>query len=346
MITTGQATREVTDWNYVINLKGKVSSVAYSYNHVGNEVWESYFMGRPFMMSGDKIEFFDPELNAMLATDVQNIEAIIDLERKRESDPGQPVPSMDGCIIKKNPLEAGLAEFGITLQKTDVPQRIKGKQYVLFLGNVLNHYPVEVQTRELGRIVANMHSGDIIIIQAVQMERPYIEVFYVKEQGARKSPERVRWINTSKLEVHYPDHRPDSWRQVHLKPVLDRIRSHLIDCLGRKEISPDWSLEKHQIIVNQYINLVFATFFRALPVEKTLRIAIREALRRLPSYLGPKGFPVFRDDEKDARGGALGLNPEPIVSDADLIKMMMASANVERTLVDNTNRRNEKTLKI
>jgi hypothetical protein len=80
-----------------------------------------------------------------------------------------------------------------------------------------------------------------------------------------------------------------------------------------------------------------------LPVEDTLRIAIREALRRIPSKGGLKGIPVFSDDEQDVYGGALGLNPEPIVSDADLIKMMMASANVERTLVDNINRRNKKT---
>jgi hypothetical protein len=45
------------------------------------------------------------------------------------------------------------------------------------------------------------------------------------------------------------------------------------------------------------------------------------ALRRLPSEGGPKGIPVFKDDAKDVYGGALGLDPSPIVSEADLIKL-------------------------
>lgn len=325
MISSKETIREVTDWHYVVDHKGKVASVAYSYNHYGNEVWEAYFMGRTFMVSGEKIEFFDPTLDDMLAPDVPKIEARIDLEMKRDSDPSQPGPSWDGYRMEKNPLEAGLAEFGITLQKADVPQRIEDRQNVLFLGNVLNHYPQDEQARELDRIASNMQEGDIVIVQVDEMEASSIEVLQVKGQGSQKTRERVRWINTSKLEVQKPAPGSGSWRQIHLKPGLERIVSRLIDCLGRTAISPEWSQKEHKVLIHQYISHVFRTFFRALPVEETLRIAIREALRRLPSEGGPKGIPVFKDDAKDAYGGALGLGPSPIVSEADLINMMSSS---------------------
>ncbi|HEX9136789.1 MAG TPA: hypothetical protein VF905_07565, partial [Nitrospirota bacterium] len=294
--------------------------IAYSYNHYGNEVWEPYFMGRVFMFSGEKIEFSDPRLDEMLAPDVQKIEAMID--------PSQLAPSCDGYTIERNPLEAGLAEFGITLQKTDVPQRIKDRQNVLFLGNVLNHYPQDEQARELDKIAANMEEGDIVIIQTDDVETPSIEVLHVRMQGAQKTRERVRWINTRKLEVQKPVRGPGSWRQISMEPGVKRMVSRLIDCLGRKVSSPEWSQEDHKVLVRQYISHVFATHFRALPVEETLRIAIREALRRLPSEGGPKGIPVFKDDAKDAYGGALGLDPSPIVSETDLMNMKMAPANM------------------
>ena len=153
------ATCEVKDWHFVVDRKGKVTSVAYSYHLHGNEVWEAYFMGRTFMYSGENVEFSDPKLDEMLAPDVRQIEARIDLERKRDGDPSQPAPSWDGYRMERNPLEAGLAEFGITLQKTDVPQRIKDRQNVLFLGNVLNHYPQDERARELDRIAAELPSG-------------------------------------------------------------------------------------------------------------------------------------------------------------------------------------------
>ena len=312
----------------MVDRKGKVSSVAYSYNLYGNEVWEAYFMGRTFMYSGEPVEFSDPKLNEMLAPDVQKIEARIDLERKRDSDPSQPGPSWDGYRMEKNPLDAGLAEFGITLQKTDVPQRIKDRQNVLFLGNVLNHYPQDEQARELDRIAANMEEGDIVIIQTDDVETPSIEVLHVRRQGAQKTRERVRWINTKKLEVQKPVRGSGSWRQIRVKPEVERMVSRLIECLGRKVSSPEWSQKNHRVLVHQYISHVFGTFFRALPVEETLRIAIRKALRRLPSEGGPKGIPIFKDDAKDAYGGALGLDPSPIVSEADLINMKMAPANV------------------
>jgi hypothetical protein len=106
MISSKETTREVTDWHYVVDREGNVSSIAYSYDHYGNEVWEPYFMGRTFMYSGEKVEFFDPRLDEMLAADVPKIEAKIDLERKRDSDPSQPGPSWAGFRMERNPLEA------------------------------------------------------------------------------------------------------------------------------------------------------------------------------------------------------------------------------------------------
>jgi hypothetical protein len=285
-------------------------------------------MGRTFMYSGEPVEFSDPKLDEMLAPDVRKIEARIDLERKRDSDPGQPGPSWDGYRMEKNPLEAGLAEFGIALQKTDVPQRIKDRQNVLFLGNVLNHHPRDEQARELDRIAANMEEGDIVIIQTDDVETPSIEVLHVRRQGARKTRERVMWINTRKLEIRKSVRGPGPWRQISMEPGVKRMVGHLIDCLERKVCSPEWSQEDHKVLVRQLISHVFATYFRALPVEETLRIAIREALRRLPSEGGLKGIPVFKDDAKDAYGGALGLDASPIVSETDLMNMKMAPANV------------------
>ncbi|MCZ7640828.1 MAG: hypothetical protein M5U12_35095 [Verrucomicrobia bacterium] len=86
---------EVKDWHFVVNCKGKVSSVAYLYRRHGNEVCESYFLGRTFMYSGEPVEFSDPRLNEMLAFDVPKIEARIELEKRRDSDPAsQPLPGL------------------------------------------------------------------------------------------------------------------------------------------------------------------------------------------------------------------------------------------------------------
>lgn len=323
---------EVKDWHFVVDREGKVSSVAYSYHLHGNEVWEAYFMGRPFMYSGEPVEFSDPKLDEMLAPEVSKIEAGIELERKRDGDPSQPAPSWDGYRMQRNPLEAGLAEFGITLQKTDVPQRIKDRQNVLFLGNVLNHYPQEEQARELDRVAAHMEEGDIVIVQVDERETSSIEVLQVRGQGAPKTRERVRWINTKKLEVHQPGHEPGSWRQIRLRPEVERMVSRLIECLGRKVNSPEWRQEHHKVLVRQYLSHVFATFFRALPVEGILRIALREALRRLPSEGGPKGIPVFKHDAKDAYGGALGSDASPIVSEADLNHLGLRIPQAEKPL--------------
>ncbi|NLH71701.1 MAG: hypothetical protein GX456_01450 [Verrucomicrobia bacterium] len=306
------ATCEVKEWHFVVDLKGKVSSVSYSYHLHGNEVWEAYFMGRPFLYAGEPIEFTSPELDETLAADVHKIEARIDSERKRDGDPSRPAPSWDGYRVEKNPLEAGLAELGITLQRTDVPQRIKDRQNVLFLGNVLNHYPQDEQARELDRIAANMEEGDLVIIQVDEVEAASIEVLQVKGQWALKTRERVRWINTKTLEIQQPDRVLGSWRQIRLKPEVQRMVSGLIECLGRELSAPEGSHKNHRVLVHQHISHVFGTFFRALPVEETLRIAIREALRRLPFEGGPEGIPAFKNDAKDAYGGALWSDTMPL----------------------------------
>lgn len=336
MSPSKKTTYDITDWHFVVDRTGKVSSVAYSYQLYGNEMWEAYFMGRTFMYTGEEVDFSDPKLNEMLATDVQKIESRIELERKRNGDPSQPGPSWDGYRMEKNPLQSGLLEFGITLQTTDVPHRIKDRQNVLFLGNILNHYPQDVRAFELDRISANMEAGDIIIIQMDGIEPPTIEVLQVKGPGDRKTRVRVRWINTNKLEIQKPFRGPGSCQQINVKPAVDWMVIRLIECLGRKVNSREWNQKDHRVLVHQTISHVFRTFFRALPVAEILRIAIREALRRLPSEGGPKGIPVFKDDTKDAYGGELGLDPSPIdsspiVSESDLINMKLAAANVERT---------------
>jgi hypothetical protein len=277
MISSRQATREVKDWHLVVDGAGKVSAVAYSYALHGNEVWESYFMGRPFMYCGQQVEFSDPDLDEMLAPDVLRIETEIELDRNRRG------ASWDGYRMERGPLEAGLAEFGITLQKTDVPQRIKDRQNVLFLGNVLNHYPHDEQARELDRMATTLEEGDIVIVQDDETETASIDIFHVKGQRAQKTREPVRRINTRTLVVETPGPGQESWRQVRVKPDLQRIASRVIDCLGKKVISPQRSRDDHRLLVEQQISQVFGTFFRALPVEETLRIAVREALRRLPS---------------------------------------------------------------
>lgn len=322
---------EVTDWHYVVDRTGKVSSVTYSYQLYGNEVWEAYFMGRAFMYAGEKVDFSDPKLDEMLALDVQNIEARIELERKGDDNPSRPELSWGEYRMEKNPLQAGLGKFGITLEKTDVPQRIKGRQNVLFLGNILNHYPQDMRAYELDRIAANMEEGDMIIVQMDGMETPTIEVLHVKGQRAQKTWERVRWINTKKLELQKPTRGPGPWQQIYIKPSVDQMIIRLIECLGRKVNSQEWTKNDQRVLIHQYISHVFRTFFRALPVEEILRIAIREALRRLPSEVIPKGIPVFQDDTTDAYGGELGLNPSPIVSVTDFINMKMAATNVGAT---------------
>jgi hypothetical protein len=231
----------------------------------------------------------------MLAPDVRTIDA---------SDPSQ--PSWDGYRVERNPLEAGLAESGITLQKTDVPQKITDRQNVLFLGNVLNHYPQDEQARALDRIAVNMEEGDIVIVQVDETDMSSIEVLHVRGQGARKTRERARWIDTRALDVQTPAHGPGSWRRIHVKPAVDRMVNRLVE---RMTVTcPDWSQHAPKAVVRKNISHVFRTFFRALPVEETLRIAVREAMRRLPS-------------EGDLKA---------IVSEADLIPLGLTNTEAEK----------------
>jgi hypothetical protein len=97
-----------------------------------------------------------------------------------------------------------------------------------------------------------------------------------------------------------------------------------------KVSSPERNREAHKAFVRQSISHVLRTFFRALPVEETLRLALREAVRRVPSDGGPKGIPVFEDDATDAYGGALGSDPAPIVSKADLMHLVLTDPEAEK----------------
>jgi hypothetical protein len=153
-----------------------------------------------------------------------------------------------------------------------------------------------------------------------------IEVLHVTGQGAEKTRDRVRWIDTKTLEVLQSVRGPGSWRQIDMKPALAGMASRLNDCLGRRVHSPDWR-QDHRVLSHQYISLVFRAFFRALPVEETLRVTIREALRRLPSDGGLRRIPVFKGEAEDAYGGEVGLDTSPIVTEADLVLLGLSNTN-------------------
>lgn len=332
-------THEVTDWHYVVDRAGRVSRVAYSYRLYGNEVWESYFLGRTFIYCGAEVDFSDPKLDELLSPDVEKIELRIGWERQRDSDPNQSGPAWGGYRMERDPLQSGLAECGITLQANEIPQRIKAKQNILFLGNVLNHYPADVRAFELDRISANMEAGDIVIIQMDGMESPTTEVLLVKGHESEKTRERVRWIDSKRLELQIPVRGTGSWQQIDAKPAVEQMVSRLIESLGRKVDSEIWTHRNYRVLVHQHISHVFLTWFRALPDEQTLRVAIRDALRRLPSEGGLTGIPAFADDSEDAYGGALRLDrldPSPIVSETDFIEMLLAWTTVQRTQVAET----------
>jgi hypothetical protein len=174
-----------------------------------------------------------------------------------------------------------------------------------------------------------MEERDLVIVQEDEVKASFIDVFQVKGRDAGKTCERVRWIDTRKLEVRQPGREPGSWRQIRVTPEVDRIAGRLVDCLAEKVSSPDWRRPEHRALLRQNISQVFRTFFRALPVEEILRIAIREALRRLPYEGGPKGIPVFEGDAEDAYGGALGPDPSPIVSEADLMHLGLGTSEAE-----------------
>lgn len=331
MISSRAGRREVGNWHFVVDREGRVSAIAYSYDLLGNEVWESYFMGRTFIHAGEHVEFKDPELDEALAPDVAEIEAKIAMESKSGSGASRAGISWDGYRIERNPLEVGLAKSGIALQKTHVPQRIDHRQNVLFLGNVLNHYPHGEQTHELDRIAASLADGDLVIVQVDEGEKAFVEVLRVRRQGDRHIHQRVRWIDTRKLEVRKAGSCRGAGRLICMSPDLERVAGLLVDCVGMKVNSPAWRRADHKDLARQFVMHVFRTFFRALPVDETLRIATREALRRLPTGQGLKGIPVFTDDANDVYGGALGLDRNPIVSDAVFVSMRMASPKLQGT---------------
>jgi hypothetical protein len=324
MISSRGAARQVKDWHCVVDRQGKLSSVAYSYDLHGNEVWESYFMGRPFMYSGERVEFADPSLDEQLDPEVFRIETWVGLERNANIDLARTTAAANGYRVEKNPLEAGLAESGIALQQTDVPQRVPGRQNVLFLANVLSHYPEDEQAAEFARITADMEAGDLVIVQTDGTETPTIDVLHVNGRGNEKACERVRWINTKTLDVQASVRGSSTWQRTCLAPGVAYTVRRVIDGLGTRVNSPEWGHDDHKVLVRQRISHVLKTFFRAVPAEQTLRIAIREAVRRVPSEGGPTGIPVFDGDATDAYGGALGPDPTPIVSEADLIDLGLA----------------------
>lgn len=317
LISSRETAREVNDWHYVVDQAGKVSSVAYAYDLQGNVVWEAYFMGGAFMVSGERVAFSDPTLEEMLAPDVAMIEARIASERARDGNASHARAWRDGYRIERDPLETGLAQCGITLQRTDVPHRITGRQNVLFIGNVLNHYPQGEQARQLDRIAANMEEGDIVILQTDEVGTASIEVLEVTRRGR----ERVRWIDTRTLEVQQRLRSSGSWQQVSVRPVLERTVSRLVDRLGNAVNSPLRGHEGHRVLLRRSLSQVFGAYFRALPVEETLRIAIREAVARVSSEGGPRGIPVFPDDPDGSGGGAPGSDPGPVGSDAERTRL-------------------------
>ncbi|BCS32054.1 hypothetical protein TBR22_A12590 [Luteitalea sp. TBR-22] len=273
MISTTQTARDVDDWYFVVDREGTVASVTYCYELHGNEVWEAYFMGRPFMHEGERVAFSDPELDALLAADVMRIEAGMAREQQAHA-LRRPAPSWEGYRVQWNPLQKGLAECGIVLQATDVPRRVPGRQNVLFLGNVLNHYPRDERARHFERITADMHEDDLIVVQMDGIETPSIDVFHLARHGGGVRRERVRWINTRTLEVRRraPDSR--AWQLLHLEPEVRQLVRRLVEDFCR-------SHGVGEADVHGRISHVLRTFFRAAPVDATRRIAIQEAARRL-----------------------------------------------------------------
>lgn len=263
MISSKGGVREVADWHFTVDSSGKVASIAYRYDLHGNQIWESYPMGRPFLHAGATMEFSDPDLDSRMAPVVAEIEARMDRE--------PPAPCWRGYRVEIHPLETQLAKSGVTLQKTDTPHRIEGRQNVLFLGNVLNNYPPQEQARELDGISDNMAAGDLIIIQVDDVESAFIDVLQVKTDGKQRTRERVRWINTRTLEIHATVTDSGSWLKINLKPELDRMFTGVIASLGASGNS----------LARQIISQVFRSFFRAMPMEKTARIGLREISRRL-----------------------------------------------------------------
>lgn len=276
MISSKGSARAVEELHFTVDHRGKVTSIAYRYDLHGNEIREAYFMGRPFLYAGEMIGYSCPELDGLMAPVVTEIEARMDRDRAPNT------ACWDDFMVRRHPLETDLADFGIPLQKTNVPRRITGKQNVLFLGNVLNHYPQDEQSHELERVTANLEHGDLVIVQSDEVATPSIEVLQILGEGTRRRRQRLRWINTRDLEVRMPDCGPEGWRSIALKPEVTRAAGQVMQSLAERAGFTGWPDEARPMLVHRYIGHVFATYFRAMPVAETLRVATREALRRLP----------------------------------------------------------------
>lgn len=297
MISSKGGTREVVAWHFTVDHRGKVASIAYRYDLHGNEIWEAYFMGRPFLYAGETMEFSYPELDCLMAPVVAEIEERMDRHRI----PDQSAPCWEGFRVERNPLQTGLTASGIPLQTTDVPQRIAGKQNVLFLGNVLNQYPQHEQARELDAISCHMAQGDLVIVQSDEAPTAGIDIFQVTERDGQRTLLRVRRINTMDLEVHLPGLTADGWRRIGLKPEVQRAASQVMESLSQKANFTEWHEEARQRLIQRYFIHVFATFFRAMPVAETLRVATCEVLRRLPPMQGLTEIASPRDQPNNEK---------------------------------------------
>ncbi len=317
MISTKSASREVEAWHYAVDSHGKISSIGYSYRLYGNEVWESYFMGQAFLYGGERIAYADPDLDLMLATEVRKIEAMMSGKKMRDSHSGHLLTELGEYRIEIDPLEKGLKALGIQLQRTAIPNRIDGKQNVLFLGNVLNHYPKSEQIHELERVTSTMEEGDLIILQMDGLHPSFIEVSRIKKEGGQRKRERVRWIDTSRLELYKPDHGSDRWQKIDIKPMVQHMVTRFMECLDRQVTLAACQQSNYRVLCHQIVSHVFSTFFRTPPSARIMRIAIREALRRLPTEDGPKGLQSINTDVYRVFEEAFGIQRNLDVSEVD-----------------------------
>lgn len=277
MISSKGGAREVVDWHFTVDGSGKVASIAYRYDLHGNEIWEAYFMGRPFLYAGEIIEFSRPELDAVMTPVVAEIEEGMHLARIQ----ARPASFGEGFRVEWNPLESSLAASGIALQATEVPQRIPGKQNVLFLGNVLNQVPRHEQARQLARISSQMAPGDLVIVQSDEAPTAGIDVLRVTERNGQMAILHMRRIDTATLEVHQPDIGPDRWKTTSIKAAVIRAADQAWQSLCARDGFTTPLEESRQRRVQRQCHHVFATFHRALPTPETIDIATREVLRRL-----------------------------------------------------------------
>jgi hypothetical protein len=234
-------------------------------------------MGRPFLYAGETIEFSNPELDAVMAPVVAEIEEAMHLSRIQ----ARPASFGDGFRVEWNPIESSLAASGIALQATEVPQRIPGKQNVLFLGNVLNQVPRHEQARQLARISSHMTPGDLVIVQSDEAPTAGIDVCQVTERDGQRTLLRMRRIDTATLEVHQSTTGPERWKTTSINAGVIHAADQAWQSLCATDVFTTPLEEPSQRMVRRQFHHVFATFHRAMPTPETIDIAAREVLRRL-----------------------------------------------------------------